>query len=214
MIFLDMVNNVLLRLREEQVTSIAQTPYSRLIGQFINDTKRSVEDAWSWEVSNVTLPVQTIAGVSVYSVTGSGRRHKDVMVTDTTNHYVLQNVPLDFIEMQNQVAEVSQGAPSYYAWSGFDGTDSQVVFWPVPNNAATIMFDMKVPQLPLQLDGDIIRVPAEPVILGAYARAIAERGEDGGLASSEAYGLYTSALSDAIALESTRSIENDVWVAC
>jgi hypothetical protein len=40
-----------------------------------------------------------------------------------------------------------------------------------------------------------------------------ERGEDGGLSSSEAYGLYKNILSDQIALEATRFVENDCWVA-
>ena len=56
-------------------------------------------------------------------------------------------------------------------------------------------------------------MPKEPVILGAYARALVERGEDGGLNSSEAYGLYRSSLADAIAIESSRYVEKDGWEA-
>jgi hypothetical protein len=47
----------------------------------------------------------------------------------------------------------------------------------------------------------------------AYAKALAERGEDGGLASSEAYGLYKTSLADAISLESGRYIEESQWDA-
>jgi len=46
------------------------------------------------------------------------------------------------------------------------------------------------------------------VAQSAYARALIERGEDGGTASSEAYALFRGMLSDAIALESTRYEEN------
>jgi hypothetical protein len=56
-------------------------------------------------------------------------------------------------------------------------------------------------------------VPSEPVILGAFARALVERGEDGGLNSSEAYGLYKASLADAIAIESSRFVEEDGWEA-
>jgi len=49
--------------------------------------------------------------------------------------------------------------------------------------------------------------------MGAYARALVERGEDGGLSSSEAYGLFKGILADQIALEAARFIENDAWVA-
>jgi len=56
-------------------------------------------------------------------------------------------------------------------------------------------------------------VPKEPVILLAKAMALVERGEDGGLSSSEAYALYKSMLSDYIALEGTRYPENQGFVA-
>jgi hypothetical protein len=49
--------------------------------------------------------------------------------------------------------------------------------------------------------------------LGAYARALIERGEDGGLSSSEAYAIYKSCMSDLIALELARSPENDSFEA-
>jgi hypothetical protein len=62
-------------------------------------------------------------------------------------------------------------------------------------------------------NNDTLLVPSEPVILGAYARALVERGEDGGLNSSEAYGLYRSSLADAIAIESSRYIGEDAWEA-
>jgi hypothetical protein len=51
------------------------------------------------------------------------------------------------------------------------------------------------------------------VVQNAYARALVERGEDGGLNSSEAYQLYRSMLADYIALESTRYPENQEFVA-
>jgi hypothetical protein len=42
---------------------------------------------------------------------------------------------------------------------------------------------------------------------------LVERGEDGGLSGSEAYGLFKGILADQIAIETQRSIENDCWVA-
>jgi hypothetical protein len=75
------------------------------------------------------------------------------------------------------------------------------------------MFNMSVPQVDLVNDADIILVPSDPIVAGAFARALVERGEDGGLSSSEAYGLYKGILADRIALEQTRSPEYDVWEA-
>jgi hypothetical protein len=53
----------------------------------------------------------------------------------------------------------------------------------------------------------------EPIVLGAFARALIERGEDGGLNSSEAFAMYKSCMSDLIALELARSPENDTFEA-
>jgi hypothetical protein len=75
------------------------------------------------------------------------------------------------------------------------------------------MFNMNVPQINLVNDSDVILVPSDPVVAGAFARALVERGEDGGLSSSEAYGLYRGILADRIALEQSRSPEYDVWEA-
>jgi len=61
-----------------------------------------------------------------------------------------------------------------------------------------------VPQAPLTSDATVILMPSELVVQSAYARALVERGEDGGLSSSEAYQLYKSMLSDYISMEATR----------
>ena len=62
-------------------------------------------------------------------------------------------------------------------------------------------------------DSTVLKVPYEPVVFLAYAKALAERGEDGGLVSSEAYGLYKTSLADAIALEAGRYFEEETWSA-
>jgi hypothetical protein len=75
------------------------------------------------------------------------------------------------------------------------------------------VFSLTVPQAPLTSDSTSVLVPDVLVAQNAFARALGERGEDGGLSSSEAYQLYRSMLSDYIALESTRYPENQEFVA-
>ena len=211
MTYLQAVNQVLIRLRENQVSTVTQTAYSTLIGQFVNDFKRQVEDAWTWVALDTTLTVTTTPGTSEYVVTGSGRRFKDNSVNDITNQARLSNVPSRWIEDQQQLTNVQNGDPIYYAWSGWDGTDSKVLLYPTPDGTYTLKFNLCAAQATLTNDSDVILVPEEPIILGAYARALAERGEDGSLNSSEAFGLYKSSLSDWIALESSRQDENSSW---
>jgi hypothetical protein len=74
-----------------------------------------------------------------------------------------------------------------------------------------VFFFILTPYFVPTSDTDVLYVPSDPVVLGAFARALVERGEDGGLNSSEAYGLYKSSLSDQIALESSRNVDGANW---
>lgn len=215
MTYLQLVNSVLARLRETSVATVATTSYSTLIGKLVNDAKRQVEDSWNWDALGTTKTVTTSAGVSTYTVTGSGRFPKGVDVNNTTstNRGKLLNVPIQWILDQQQLSTVQNAPPCYYAWNGTDGTDSKVELFPTPNGIYSIKFNMYVPQAALSADADVLLVPSEAVEMGAYARALVERGEDGGLNSSEAYGLFKGILADQISLEVSRFIENDCWVA-
>jgi hypothetical protein len=212
--YLQAVNEVLARLREDSVASVSTSAYSALIGNYVNDAKRQCEDAWNWDALSTTITVNTVVGTSTYTVTGSGIRQRDIDVNDTTNKTRLHNVPIQWIIDQQQLSTVTTGIPCYYAWNGTDGTDSKVELYPTPAGIYALKFNMVVPQAVLSADATVITIPAEPVIAGAYARALVERGEDGGLASGEAYGLFKSVLSDYISLEKERFMENDVFVAC
>mgnify|MGYP003350780740 FL=1 len=77
----------------------------------------------------------------------------------------------------------------------------------------SLRFNCILPQADLVADSDTMIVASDPVELLAYAKAIAERGEDGGMSSSEAYALYQNSLADNIALESNRYVEDSNWTA-
>jgi hypothetical protein len=103
-----------------------------------------------------------------------------------------------------------QGVPTEYCFSGVDGSgDTKVDLFPIPNGVYTLKFDLTIPQANLSADGTSVKVLDYLVTQSAYARALIERGEDGGTNSSEAYALFRGMLSDAIALESTRYPEDN-----
>ena len=54
MTYLELVNDVLVRLRETTVVTVSETSYSSLIGKFVNDAKRQIEDAYAWNVLGTT----------------------------------------------------------------------------------------------------------------------------------------------------------------
>lgn len=213
MTYIQLVNDVLARLRESSVAAISTNAYSSLIGKFVNDAKRQVEDSWNWEALYTTITVTTAGGTSGYTLTGSGYRVKIDSVNNGTRKYPLSNVALRFIKDIQQTTTATSGTPEYYALSGNSGGNATVELYPTPSGVESIKFNCYVPQSDLSADSDVLTIPSEPVIAGAYARALVERGEDGGLSSSEAYGLYKGILADLIALEASRHIEAECWVA-
>ena len=214
MTYLQLINDVLVRLRETQVSSSNETAYSTLIGRFVNDAKRQIEDAFSWNVLGQTVTITTTPGTYVYSLTGSGQKFQVMDALNTTANVGLQNI--SFVQMnrfQNLVPAIS-GIPEYYSFDGVDGNgDTKVVLYARPDNVYNLPFSLTVPQAPLSADNTLVLVPDVLVVQNAYARALVERGEDGGLNSSEAYNLYKSMLADYIALEGTRYPENQEFVA-
>jgi hypothetical protein len=68
---------------------------------------------------------------------------------------------------------------------------------------------MTCPQKDLVAEGDELYVPHLLVIENALARAIEERGEDGG--SSNQQQRYQSLLADAISMESSRKPMETIW---
>ena len=214
MTYLELVNDVLVRLREPVVTTFSETTYSTLIGKFVNDAKRQVEDAFSWNALGATITVTTAASTSTYSLTGAGQKFQVMDVINTTSLLGLKNI--SFVDMNRKLnfAPVATETPTEYAFDGVDGSyDTQVKLYPIPNGVYTVKFMLTVPQPTLALDATVVKVPDVLVVQNAYARALVERGEDGGLSSSEAYNLYRAMLSDYIALEGTRYPENQEFVS-
>jgi len=214
MTYLELVNDVLIRLREPTVATVTATSFSTLIGKFVNDAKRQIEDAFSWNVLGTTITLSTTSGTYSYALTGSGQKFQVLDVLNTTSNVQMKN--LDFVTMnryQNFSTPVN-GIPTYYAFDGVNGSyDTKVTLYPRPDGVYTIPFSLTVPQATLSSDQTVVLVPDVLVVQNAYARALVERGEDGGLSSSEAFLLYKSMLADYIALEGTRYPENQEFVA-
>ena len=210
MTYLELVNDVLVRLRESTVTTVGETAYSALIGKFVNDAKRQIEDSYNWNCLAQTITVTTTSGTSSYALTGAGQKFRVNDALNTTSLIGLRNI--EFVDMNRKLnlGAPSQSIPSEFCFSGIDGSgDTKVDLFPVPNGAFTLLFDLTIPQANLSADGTSVKVLDYLVTQSAYARALIERGEDGGTNSNEAYALFRGMLSDAIALESTRYPEDN-----
>lgn len=212
--FIQLTNSVLRRLRETEVSSVNDNAYSKLIGEFVNDAKRNVEDAYNWNSLSDTLTAVTANAIFNYVLVGSGQRFRVIDVLNDSSDVVVRNASTRWMNQQFLLNPTQAGTPQYYNFNGTDANgDTQVDLFPIPNGVYNIRFNVILPQPQLVADADNLLVPFEPVIFLAYAKALAERGEDGGIASSEAYGLYKTSLADAISLEAGRYFEEETWSA-
>jgi hypothetical protein len=212
--YIQLVNSVLRRLRETEVSSVADNAYSKLIGEFVNDAKRQAEDAYPWNALSETLTASTAADIFNYVLVGSGQRFRVIDVLNDTSNTIVQNATTRWMDEQFLLTSVQKGSPAYYNFNGTNSNgDTQVDLFPIPNGVYDIRFNVIKPQVPLSADSDTLLIPSEPVIFNATARAMAERGEDGGIASGEMYAIYKQSLADAIAIESGRYIEESAWMA-
>jgi hypothetical protein len=210
--YLDLVNDVLIRLREPEVANVSDTPYSKLIGKFVNDAKRQVENAYDWNDISETFTFNTSASTYQYALTGVNSRYKILQVIDNTKNIELNPCTVAWFNRQITQDNPTNNDPYMYVVDGVNASRKPYLnLWPIPSGTNSINVYLVNPQNDLSNDTDVLYVPSDPVVLGAFARALVERGEDGGLNSSEAYQLFRTSLSDQIALESSRSVEGANW---
>lgn len=211
--YVDVVNNVLTRLREPAVTSVNDSTYAKLIGVLVNDAKREVEDAYDWNALASTVTVTTTSGTYNYTLVGTKTRFRVIDVMNDTSNYVLQYAPTHWMNQQFLLTTQGSNSPYYYNFNGIDSNgDTQVDLFPVPDSVYTIRFNLTVPQPELTSDSTVLKVPDHVVAQLAYAKAIAERGEDAGVSSIEAFSIYRNSLADAIAIERNHYLEEVEWI--
>lgn len=205
MTYLDLVNGVLRRLREDVVTTVNETDYSALVGTLVNDAKKIVENSFDWTSLRDAIVIPTVDGTSEYSLTGSGDQAviKDVMNT-TSQKFIYQRSKSFFNNVYYNQTTLS-GSPDYFTFIGTDSNgDLKIKVYPQPDDVYSLRFDVVVPQADLSDDYDVLSVPDNPVIQLAYAMALREKGETGGQSAVEQFAVASTALSDAIAFDANR----------
>lgn len=205
MTYLELINGVLRRLRENTVSANTETDYSTMIGDLINDAKTTVETSWEWSALRNTVTFNTTNGTHVYPITGSGQDSilKEAL-NDTSNLFLRQRTKTWF-NSQFYNASPASGAPNYFTFSSTDANgDIQVDVYPKPDGVYALRFDMVTPQPKLSADATVIKCPSNPVLQLAYALALRERGETGGQSAAEQFGVAQIALTDAIAIDANK----------
>lgn len=201
MTYLDLVNRVLRKLREDEVTTVSESSYSKLIGDFVNDALNAVEASWDWSSLRTTLSITALADQSDYALEGFGIRGEIMSVYNTTNKTELTHKSKAYI-LDKQYKGATTGTPRYWTLNGTnDDNDGLLVVHPTPNDTNFLEVNVVLRNQELVNDGDSTKLPTLPIIQLAFAYALRERGETGGQSAMEQIAIAKQDLSNAIALD-------------
>jgi len=221
MTFRELINEVLIRLREDTIAtdwsgnindSTTVTAYQKVIGSLVNDAKRSIETYHDWLILRETKDITTVNGTKNYSL-ASGQEVKVIDVVNQTTSNKLVQVNRAYMNSVAYPVE-ADGEPMYYAFNGADSSNNlKFDLTPIPTEAQTISFDIIKYQDELKLAATSVKIPDKPLILGAWARAISERGEDGGTQMTITAKESLESLNQAILIDSGNTqFESDWYV--
>ena len=212
MTYLNLVNNVLRRLREDQVTTVYFNTYSSMVGDFINDAKTLVENTWDWSQLRSTVTITTAEDDYTYSLTGSQDYGKVLTMVNDTSNIIMEYRPQSWIDEKYLIGTPASGTPAFYTYNSVDTNgDSQIDVYPKPDGVYSIKTKMVIRNVPLSVDADTLAIPSQPVIHMAVALLARERGETGGTSTPEYFAIADKYLSDAIAMDAQKHPDETIW---
>ena len=212
MTYLELVNSVLRRMREDEVSTVNANTYSKMVGDFVNDAKNLVETSWDWSGLRTTLTVTTTANIFNYVLTGSKNRVKALDVINDTSNNFMEYRPSSWFNDKYLNQDPVSGSPEYYTYNGVNGNgDTQIDIYPKPDGVYAIRFNCIKRNAELSSDSDVLVIPSMPVIHLAIALLARERGETGGTSAPEYFAIADKYLSDAIALDAQKHPDETIW---
>jgi len=239
MTYLELVNSVLKRMRETTVTTITENSLSTLVGEFVNDAKRVVEDAWQWSSLVDYVDVTTVAGTATYELNslstgigGANLRSRARLYLEpekgqplayiTTAGSEAQLSPFNLASNQLEVTIASNQSvrqpPRYFALEAtssiVDGrVNKRLRLYPTPDAVYTVRVYFVNPPNVLSSTSDTTPVPDDPIIQQAYLYSLYERGEELGEMLTLTAQKAQMALTDAISLDqNTTATEVNFYV--
>lgn len=212
MTYLNLMNSVLRRLREEETSSVTSTTYVKMVGDFINDAKTLVGQAADWSALRETITISTTASDNTYSLTGGGDNIKVMSMLNDTQNCFMEYQTKDWFNEQLYISSAAEGTPRYFTYNGLDSNgDTQILVGPTPDAVYSIRVDTVKRQADLSANTDELLIPAMPVIHLAVALLARERGETGGTSTAEYFTIANQYLSDAIAIDAAKHPEEMVF---
>lgn len=218
MTYLQLINKVLVRLRERKVVTPTESEYSELIGQIVNEAKNEVEMAWDWSGLRQTLFINTQVGIYSYELNTTRNQFKIIDIINNDSNWVVHNIPthdMNKLFLLRDDTGVTTGSPYYFNTNGrsADG-DLLVDLYPIPDRPEQIVVNGVIRNQELVEADDVIVIPHEPVYYLALSLAMDERGEDNGSAVSYARQRYEESLRNYVALDSALHPDEVTWEVC
>jgi hypothetical protein len=212
MTYLELVNKVLVRLREDEVTTVSESAYSKLIGEYVNDALRQVEDAWQWSALRTTITAETEENIFNYVLTNTANCATILNVLNDTSNVFMEYRPQAWFDNVYLNQNPQAGSPRYYTFNAVDiNGDTQVDIYPKPDGVYNLRFNVVLRNYELTSDSDVTQVPWHPIVHLATALATRERGESGGNLTPELFLTADRSLSDAIALDAAKHPEETTF---
>lgn len=236
MTVLQILNSVLRRLRETEVSSLEESEYSSLVADFIVDVHDELlQHEWSSMEHVVDVPVdasQHILDLSQTEADGGDVDNSSTVpsvasviywakVFDSssdTNGTPLSIVSSAFIEDQYQSArDTTSESPCYISFRASPDRDGlEAMVWPPAEGTKHIRVFMWTPEDSIDTSTDtnrVLLVPDRPVRLGALYLALNERGEELGEPGGIAERRYTNAVSIALEADMNRRANTGRYTA-
>lgn len=236
MTVLEIVNRVLRRLREDTVTTITETSYSALVGEFVADIHEELlEHEWSSMEHTVDVPVDAAQRVLDLSRTeansGDVATTSRVPTTDSIIYFAkvfddtsdTDGMPLFIVSPQEIECRYQEDRdqeltdPIWIAFRNHPDRDGlEATIYPPPLSARHIRIYAWTPEAPIDIDTDDNRevlVPARPIRLGALYLALNERGEELGEPGGVAERRYEESVGQALEADVNRKVQGGRYVA-
>lgn len=201
--YLQLVNKVLVNLRETQVTDLSST-YAQLVGEFVNQAKEKVEDAWRWKALSNTLSFTTVLNQTGYQLTSTAttpavtsntglypNSRAEVLYDQENNWQVfdattassgglirlLRRSREQELALNIYLANQSPVQPNGFSYSWENGTPFFYLIG-APFGGRAMQMRMKCPQEDFTIGTETLLVPWRPVSSFATFLAMEERGEE------------------------------------
>ena len=213
MTYLNIINNVLRRLREDEVTAVTDTEYATMVGDLVNDALALCQAAHNWSSLFTEIDITTVADQQEYNIDGMGQMGQVYYAYDDTNNVELKQIPHKHMMLQTNLGGGSaSGTPVYYSYKDVAADDDpNILLWPIPSDVYTLTFHVKKDQAVVSDGATEILIPEQPVIQYALAFAKEERGELGGNSAPVAFEKAKLTLANYVALDMERHPELGIW---